>query len=213
MQLGMTKKQTQILTVLAILAALAYSSWPLGYLLNPVVGSHGLASELEAVNQPYNWLFVAGDVLSSILIAAVAIVIWRRKPRGSNPTFLYMAAIVSFALLTVADTLLPLHCNPSLTTCPNFTHDPLLFLHGIFSILASNGLFISVLIVWWHKRSSPIMNGIMVGYLLFGIVSLINILKPGHGTWSQHFYLTLCSVWIALIPYGARQLNNRRGQR
>ena len=208
----MTKKQTQILTILAILAALAYSSWPLGYLLNPVVGSNGLASELEAVNQPYNWVFVAGDVLSSLLIAAVAIVIWRRKPRHDNSTFLFMAAIVSFALLTVADTLLPLHCNPSLAACPDYTHDPLLFLHGIFSILASNGLFISVLIVWWHKRSSPIMNGIMVGYLLFGLVSLFNILQPGHGTWSQHFYLTLCSVWIALIPYGARQLHNHRGK-
>lgn len=49
-----------------VVAGLLYSSWPLGYWLNPQA-DHGLASNLEALHQPYNWLFILIDISSGVL--------------------------------------------------------------------------------------------------------------------------------------------------
>ena len=48
-----------------------YASWPLGYWLNPVA-NRGLASNLEAAHQPYNWVFIAFDIVSGLLICVVS---------------------------------------------------------------------------------------------------------------------------------------------
>jgi hypothetical protein len=49
------------------------------------------------------------------------------------------------------------------------------------------------------------LNGLMVGYVLFSIFSLIELVTPGQSNWPQHYYITLCSVWLALLPYVLRR--------
>ncbi|MFI5270955.1 MAG: DUF998 domain-containing protein [Candidatus Saccharimonadales bacterium] len=193
--------------ILAVFAGIIYASWPLGYWLNPGASSRGLASELEGVHQPYNWVFIVGDILSSLLITLVCWLIWRRL-RGTHDKKLLEFAlfnIVLFAAGTVIDAALPLRCEPTIQVCPNFMHDPLLLAHGLFSIQAALCLFISLAILWWHRRHTVLLNSLVIGYLLFSLFSLIAVIKPGLGNLSQHYYLALCGVWLALLPSAVRR--------
>ena len=185
----------------AVAAGVVYCSWPLGYYLNPVVSRRGLASELEALHQPYNWLFILLDVLSGVLVMAVAILLWRAHKDRLRRIILVNFAL--FGLLTILDALMPMSCEPSLRACPSLSHQPLLILHGVVSIAASVCLFISAVLVWWTRRRSSgslVMSSLMAGWTLFGLVSLYFFFRPGPGYLAQHYYITLCSIWVMLLP-------------
>jgi len=187
--------------VLAVAAGIVYCSWPLGYWLNPAVSRRGLASELEALHQPYNWVFILLDVLSGIFISGLALLLWKRSHDVVHRTVLVNFAL--FGILTLVDALMPMNCDPSLRVCPALSHQPLLILHGIASILASVCLFVSAVLVWWVKRQqtgSFIMSTLMAGWTLFGIFSVYFFFHPGPGYLAQHYYITLCSVWVILFP-------------
>ena len=194
---------------MALVSAIVYSSWPLGYLLNPAVSHSSLASGLEAIGQPYNKLFIAGDVISSLLILIVIWLLWHRLDKIKDRRWLHgvVIPVLIFSVGTIADALLPERCVPGLQTCPNFTQDHLLLWHGIFSILASLGLFVSLCLLWWHQKANHLLTALLAGYVLFGIVSLAEAVLPGNpGNWSQHYYITLCSIWLAVLPLSVRQV-------
>jgi hypothetical protein len=186
------------LAIPAFIAGLIYNSWIIGYWLNPVVARHGLASELEGLHQPYSWLFIAGDVACSLLIGLVAIML--RTEIKDRLLRLALLAVGGFSLFTIIDALLPIRCDPTVQSCPSFRHDRLLFIHGVCSILASIFLFVSVVLVWWGQRRNRLIQGIIVGYILFSIFSFIAVFTPGQSNWSQHYYLILCGVWLGLLP-------------
>jgi hypothetical protein len=190
------------MTVLAGVAGLLYSSWPLGYLLNPGASKKGLASALEALNQPYNWVFITGDVLSSLLILLICWLIWRHYQATARAVTanLILVGWSIFALGTFADTLLPEHCLPGSASCLSWHHDHILLAHGILSILAALSLFAVLLLVWWRSRT-PLYYVLLLGYSVFGLLSLYEALSPNQGNFSQHYYITLCGIWTALIPY------------
>jgi hypothetical protein len=198
----------QKLTVLSVLAGLIYNSWPLGYWLNPIVAQNGLGSELEGLHQPFNWLFIAGDVASSLLIGGVALLIWLRVHGHLHQVYFKIALlnIGGFSLFTILDAMLPLRCDPTVQHCQSFTHDPLLLTHGIFSITASLCLFISLILIWWLDRQSWVLHLLLYGYVLFSVFSVIAVFTPGQSNWSQHYYLTLCSVWLAVLPYALHRI-------
>jgi hypothetical protein len=191
------------MTILASIAGLLYSSWPLGYILNPVVSRSGLASALEAVHQPYNWVFISGDVVSSLIMILICwLISLRLKGHGSRGFLVFVLTnIVIFAFGTIMDTLLPEHCLPENVSCPSWHVDHLLLAHGIFSILASLCLFFGLFVMWWENKT-VLFYLLMVGYMIFGLWSLVEALSPTRGNFSQHYYITLCSVAMALVPYG-----------
>jgi hypothetical protein len=191
---------------LAVLSGILYASWPLGSLLNSNVSKNGLASALEGVGQPYNWLFITADIVSSLLIMLACWFIWQRLKGRHSIRFLGFALlnVGLFGVGTIIDAALPLRCEPTIETCPAFTHDHMLLAHGLFSILAAICLFISLSILWWHRRHNLLINNLLFGYLLFSLFSLIAVLKPSLGNLSQHYYLTLCGVWLALLPHAVR---------
>lgn len=193
--------------IMAIAAGLLYASWPLGYWLNPLVAKNGLASGLEALHQPYNWVFITMDIISSLLVLAVCWLLRRRlDPTGRRrllDLILLNAAI--FAVGTIADTALPMHCEPSLRHCPSFRVDYFLLFHGIFSITAAVGLFFSLALLWWHHRRDKLLAGLVFGYILFSFTTLIEIAGLKGGNWSQHYYLTLCGIWLAFLPFAVRR--------
>jgi hypothetical membrane protein len=197
-------------TVLGALAGIIYNSWPLGYWLNPYVARHDLASELEALHQPYNWLFISGDVLSSVLIMYLVILLWKKHQptKSKRLTTLALVNLLLFAVGTIADTLVPLHCDPSVQHCAAGLHNPLLIAHGFFSIAASTCLFISVALVWWLRRRNPHMNTLLGGYVLLAIFSVISLVTPGQDSWAQHYALLLDGVCLAAIPYVLLQPSN-----
>ena len=80
----------------------------------------------------------------------------------------------------------------------------MLILHGVASFGASISLFVSAVLVWWQRRNqrgARIMGTFMAGYILFGALSLYVLIRPGPGYLSQHYYITLCSVWTAALPW------------
>ncbi len=192
------------LEILSIVAGILYSSWPLGHWLNLNVSKNSLASGLEAVGQPYNWVFISGDITSSLLIIIISLWLWRIfsiKQKFKTIKAVLSCSIV-FGLSTIVDALLPLRCVQGIKTCPTFRTDNLLLAHGIFSILGSVFLFTSLFILWFNLRRNIILNTFLVGYIIFGAISLLQAIQPGkNGNWSQDYYMTLCSLYIALIPY------------
>jgi len=203
-------KRNAIITGIATLAGVLYCSWPLGYILNPSVAKHSLASGLEAPHQPYNWLFIGLDVLSSLLLLGVIAVLSKQKQRKRRRSALLpicMWMVVIFAAGTIADALYPENCIPGVQTCASFTHNSSLLLHGSFSIVASLALFGSLCIAWLRRRQNPIFTMVLVCYIIFGAVSLLEAITPySTGNWSQHYYIALCSVWMAFVPYAVSQL-------
>jgi steroid 5-alpha reductase family enzyme len=215
------------LSALATLSGVLYCSWPLGYVLNPAVARNGLASGFEGVHQPYNWLFIGGDVSSSIVIAIVCWLLWCRlgsakfattpkhehtATRQKRLLAAILLSVVVFAIGTTASALLPEHCEPSLQRCPNFMHDHWLLAHGIGSIAASIFLFVSLALLWWQRRSDMLLSLLVLGYALFGLFSVAALFYTSQGNWSQQYYITLCSLWLALLPYATHKVLVNTGQ-
>ena len=192
--------------ILSIVAGVIYNSWPLGYVLNPAVSQRGLASELAAFHQPYNWVFILLDVLSGLLVAICAGILWRYTEAKIHKAILVNFAL--FGMCTLIDALLPLRCNPSISVCPGILQQPELILHGAFSMLASICLLLSVVLTWYVRRNqkgSLIVWAFIIGWSLFGIASVYFFFLPGPGYLAQHYYITLCSLWVAVLPFVMRR--------
>jgi uncharacterized membrane protein SirB2 len=197
---------------LGICAGLLYSSWPLGYWLNSRVAHSSLASGLEATGQPFNWLFISTDIMSSLLLVIISVLLWQKYRYGRLARLMGigLAAIMLFAVTTIIDALLPEHCVPNLMRCASFTEDHYLLVHGIFSIAASIFLFVSLCVVWFCRRQERLLQVLLTGYIVFAAISLVEAITPGkNGNWSEYYYISLCSIWIACIPYAFGLLTNR----
>ncbi len=190
------------LSIAAILAAVTYSSWPLGYIFNSSASKSALASALEGLHQPYNWVFISLDIISSALVIYIAVNLWQ-KYKLSKQSFILtyiVSNLVIFVLGTLVDALLPEKCMPGTLNCPSWRVDHLLFIHGIFSIVSAISLFLILLIIWWRNRTS-LFNLLILGYIIFAMLTLYEAVYPASSNFSQHYYLTLCGLWIAVIPY------------
>ncbi|HSX07143.1 MAG TPA: DUF998 domain-containing protein [Candidatus Saccharimonadia bacterium] len=199
----MRTAKEKLTTILSLFAGITYSSWPLGYVLNPKVARSSLASGLEAPGQPYNWVFIGADVVSSVLVIAACVLLWQsyRKVRMRKPILVGLFCTTLFGIGTILAAVLPEHCVPNLMVCPSFTQDHFLLVHGASSIVASLALFIALLILWYQKRTSSLLLGLLVAYVIFGAISLMQALVPsGRGNWSQDYYMTLCSVLLISLP-------------
>ena len=104
--------------LLAALAGFTYASWVLQFAVNPGLDPvNGYVSELSASDQPYHYLFAAGDLASGLLvIAMVAVVIRSLRPRGH--ALAGWLALVMFGAFSIADSAFAMDCAPnSDTTC------------------------------------------------------------------------------------------------
>ena len=121
---------------IGIVAALVYSSWPLGFILNPAVSHHAFASQLEASSQPYNWLFILLDVLCGLALIVGGILQWHKESRLTIK--LSVLGYMLFAVMVVVAAVAPYNCNSlSVGTCQaSIVHSPLFIIHGLASILS-----------------------------------------------------------------------------
>lgn len=191
---------------LAIVAALAYFTWPLGYVLNPLISKHGLASELGAYGQPFNWLFIGADVASGLLALVAAVLLWQSLRTARKPAWV-RGTIINFGLFgvfTAIDAALPLGCSPSVAACPGIQSDPFLLLHGIASVAAVVCLGLSaVSLMRSNKDQRKLLAAALVVCvsLMLGSLSIVFFFVPGPGALAQHFFITICSLWIAVLPF------------
>jgi hypothetical membrane protein len=104
--------------LLAALAGVTYASWLLQFAVNPELDPvNGYVSELSASDQPYHYLFAAGDFVSGLLVIVVVVAVLRAvRPRGY--ALVGWISLVVFGVFSIGDALFAMDCAPnSDTTC------------------------------------------------------------------------------------------------
>ncbi|HSW79461.1 MAG TPA: DUF998 domain-containing protein [Candidatus Saccharimonadales bacterium] len=188
---------------LALAAAILYCSWPLGYILNPFVGTHDLASQLEAPHQPYNWLFIMMDVLAGLAVTLIAIMQINKHSHSLVKWCIISYGI--FGVLVALSALTPLNCNITADTCGPILRNPSLLIHGGASILSVGFLFLSTLAIGAaafreHTRPAKLIFALMISaWLFFGFGSLVELMFHDKGNGMQEYFITICSISILLI--------------
>jgi len=183
---------------LAVAAALLYNSWPLGYWLNPASADKS-ASQLEGLHQPYNWLFVGLDIASGVLALALSIWLWRTN-RRSRWLAAVLICVAAFGMGTIVAALVPVHCATAHHVCPSFTQAPYLIVHALASVASALALSLALLLVWWCNRHDRIVNLLLLAGIISGATTAYEMLAPGRDGGGEKVYLTICSLWLALLP-------------
>lgn len=183
---------------LAIIAALVYSSWPLGYILNPTAAHNAFASQLEAAHQPYNWVFIALDILSGVCLLVCGILQWA-KSKGFT-TKLSISSYMLFAVLVIAAALIPFNCNSAAGACLDVAHSPLLIIHGLASTVSVAALLVSVALIVklladrksiYRLRAIPML--IITFWVLVGVAALGRYHHSDENI-VQYIFISLCSM-------------------
>ena len=199
-------------TLLAVLAGILYCSWPLGAWLNPAVSGHKLASQLGGLHQPYNWVFIAGDILCGIACVVLSIQLWRHENRRlkRNILWIIVGGLVVFGVGTALAAAVPVRCETALHSCPSPLHDSQLLVHGIASVVSSVALGCSLLVLYALRLTDWLAGAIFAAYSLSGAVSLTEILSPKSSNVLQHIFLTLTGLCLASLPYMLARVSSLR---
>jgi hypothetical protein len=201
------------LTAVAVVAGVLYSSWPLGYALNPTA-NNGLASNLEAAGQPYSWLFVAIDIVCALLTIGVAykLASWTSAIKSARILRIGIIGLALFGLLTIIDALIPINCVPTMLhhCAPIFSDsDRYTIIHDIISIGSIFGLTLSLVSLWWllvRRASTPIqlrwlLHVTMLLWFSFGLGTGLLLVLNLPSADSQHVFIVLSSLLTAGAPY------------
>jgi hypothetical protein len=185
---------------IAIAAGLIYSSWPLGFMLNPFVAHHDFASDLESAHQPYAWLFITLDVLSGVLMGVAGIRQWRKSGRHITLR-LSVVAYVLFGLLVIAAALAPYNCQSGTQSCQVLLHSPAFIIHGFSSIVSVVFLLVSLVLPTklllqkqMYRWLILLAVFILAGWGLTGLGTLIVIAHGMRSNWLQYDFITVCSL-------------------
>lgn len=193
--------------MVGLLAALAYSSWPVAYLVNPALAASALASELAASGQPYRWLFVALDCLTGAAALVVAQLAW--PSRNSPERRLLIVALMGYAMFgvaTAADALVPIRCGSvPIRSCGldvrHLSADDLLTAVAVFA------LFVGVCSTYLRAARLAAWNFLSVASLVVAViwstsgpVFLAVSLASQPAISMQHVMLSLTSVVAFLVP-------------
>ena len=199
------------------LAGLLYSSWPLGYWLNPVADKR-LASDLEALHQPFNWVFIAMDIVSGIFIG---IACWQLAQLAEQifdywirlGLLIAIYGTATFGFLTFVDAMLPLDCLEGSRHCISPLHNPYFVIHGIFSIGSVGGLTVSIVMIWlllillkYDNRTwvHLVPATFLVVWVAFGLLTIFLFLHNQSSAFAQHLFIGFCSLWLIALPYFTR---------
>ena len=199
---------------LMLIAGVLCSSWPLGYWLNPKA-DRGLASNLEALHQPFNWLFIMMDITCGILVGLACwnllkLVVASSPAKNNLGLPIAILGAGCFGLFTAIDAILPLDCVEGSPHCLSTLNDSYFVVHGIFSIGSILGLTVSIATIWLLILSSekallslahitPAM--FLLVWVGFGALTLYLVVHNKSSAIAQHFFIGFCSLWLIALPY------------
>lgn len=179
-----------------VAAAVLYSFWLIELVLPTGLSSvNSYVSELLADNQPYRWVFRVTDVLAAccLLLAAV-------RMRGR----LVIAAVLVFAVATLADTVLSLDCAATVdalcrqreaTGAVSLGHR----LHNVTSVLTFVSALVAAVGLERLTRSWSV-RAVVVLLATSGVLSAVLANQPGAGLVQR---LQLLTIAVGLL-LGAR---------
>ncbi|WP_283139043.1 alpha/beta fold hydrolase [Rhizohabitans arisaemae] len=202
---------------LAVLAAIAYSSWVAEEALNARLNSaRSYVSELFANDQPYSSFFATADLLAGTLAAVVAVMALRRLRRRPAATAGW-AGLTLFGTMTAVDaTFASMDCAVSLSThCALLERAGRLSLghqaHAVTSSLATAGGLVCMFALtlaairygWWPvvRRFGPALC------LIQAAVSAIVFVLIFTGGWIgafQRVQVGIFAFWLLLIAIALR---------
>jgi len=213
------KGDTQIVSILknpvvwlGVFAAILYSSWPLGFILNPHVARNALASQLEAPGQPYSWLFIALDILCGLALLAGGLLQWFKSKNLISR--LCVIGYMSFAILIIVAALVPFNCDSLSASCADVAHSPLIIIHGLASITSVIFLFVSIVLavaqllykqVFRWFNTLPIF--LLLCWCLTGFSALL-LYKHHRADENivQYVFITICSLSLILSVVSIERL-------
>lgn len=188
----------------AVISAVLYCSWPLGYVLNPGIAHQELASQLQASAQPFNWLFVLLDVLCGLCLVFAGYQQWRYAK--SNFAKASIICYTIFAILVITAALVPFNCTPS-GSCNDVLDQPLLLIHGIASVVSVMSLLAGIIVLLrplFRLRVSHMLRGITLITLLLWAITGILAYSQHHNKSEylvEYAFITLCSFSIVLVVH------------
>ena len=193
---------------IAACGALAYSSWPLAFVLNRPMAGSALASTFEARSQPFSWLFILLDCVVGLCTVAVSTWEGRRFAWMTRDRAL-IAALLSYAvfgLATAVDAVVPLSCSsPSSRACASqllpVTPDDVLTGVAVLALFVAAAFAVAWLL--GQRAVYPVVIPIALGALAAawsttGVMVLLQ--EPNGSAWWQYTFLTLTSVLVLAVP-------------
>lgn len=184
-------------------AAMAYNGWLLEFLLPTGLDPrHSYVSELYAADQPFQGLFSGIEVACALLVTAGALLARYTLPGRLAATGWW--AVIAFAACSVADTIVPMRCAPSVapsceavnpwhTTTSALVHFAIFSSMALLSAAAKTGCPSWPLVRRWGPWLLPCAMVCAVATVgpLFG--------GPGWHGIPQRAHLILVGTWFALL--------------
>jgi hypothetical protein len=197
----------------AVIAAFMYCSWPLAYFLNPAVGKHDLASQLEAPHQPYNWVFILMDVLTGCALIVAGILQHRANRLHNRRSSFAVWSYIAFGAMVAIAALVPLTCDPEQDACGSIWRNPHIIIHGFCSIASVLCLLVGLIVIAHghylrhaSRRHIILLSSVLILWLLFGIGSLAEMALHISGNLLQYFFITVCSLSVIVLVYYIERL-------
>jgi hypothetical protein len=189
-----------IILTLAIIAAILYNSWPLGYVLDPNALHNSYVSSLEVTGKPYAWLFIFADILSGIAAVIIGFSIKKIKPQLRVSFIGYVA----FGLATILEAVIPIasHCEESISAC-GISPRQILSPHDIASIVAAFSIFAILLSCKHQTRSNKIYKWVSITYwawCITGLGLIVSVATDDLTTLAQALFLLACGLGLVIVP-------------
>jgi hypothetical protein len=196
------------LLIFIVVAAL-YSSWLLGFLLDPSTAQYGLASDLEYPGHPYYWVFILSDIFVGVSLTLIVAMMQVRLKRKFW-SWLWapiLLGLLLFGLLSATSADSPLTCEPGyIRVCLTIGHHKL-GPDSVESTLASAGLFISLVsagIVSWRLRLNRYLGWLTWLTTIFWLASAVLFVRAADINRHLHNVqqLLLSATAIAILIIG-----------
>lgn len=186
------------------LAAVLYNSWPLGFYLNPSVLHHDVASDLAKSGQPYNWVFMLGDVLTGLVLLLVAFLQWRRtRVRTARAAILAYAV---FGITTALAAVIPLRCDYSSGQCVQHLLSPSVIFHAGLSLISlaflTLAILLAVILARGNKAPRQLLKASVIAAIampVLGIGGLVEIVGRTSNNSLPSYFISACAVAIGLV--------------
>lgn len=196
---------------LAGLGALAYSSWPLAFLVCPALAGTALSSSFEARSQPFSWLFILLDCITGLAIATVGLRElhrWHAGPRDPGVVVFAFLGYSVFGVATAVDAVVPLKCGTaSPQACARQVWPPTP--DDVLTGVAMLALFLAAALVVFRMTRQPAacapalpaaMTVTLIGWCVLGVMVLFSSARPIVIAVYQYAFLTLTSAVVFVVP-------------
>ncbi|HSX16649.1 MAG TPA: phosphatidylglycerol lysyltransferase domain-containing protein [Patescibacteria group bacterium] len=205
------RRRHRLPVLVALLAGLAYASFPLAIWLNAPYAFHGLVSVLGEAGQPNAGIFNILDVVSGLLfVGLTAYLLVRHRPFtkhwrwaiawfGISAVGAIIAAVVSLPVGFVF--------NGNLVEALR-TINMSIALHGVASFVNTGGFIVSTLL-WLrieHAGSRRDIRRLLLGWSIIAFVTLgpiLSYLVPSTGGAIQRLFIALFAIWAVVFVHDA----------